>query len=337
MSRPPKVPRFVLNTGASMPSVGLGSWMGAAGEATDRAEIMVATALKVGYRAFDTAVGRAIRLSGVPREEIFVTTKMRKMHHHRVQEGFDESLKALGLDYVDLYLMHWPVASVDGYVLQPDESPTIADTWRDMEALLTTGRCKAIGVSNFSIPLLEELLKHASVVPAANQVELHPCLPQTQLVDWCKEQGIHVTAYTSLGRPGGRPEKGGELGVHLRNHPCSCALVALPAPDVFFAGNPLQPIADKYDASVGQVLLSWAVARGVSVIPKSESEERLKQNMMLISLSKKDTRFLNDWHKRPGMHRSLCPYHVLEPFPNVMGWTYEQLGWKGMGPGGIIS
>ena len=123
---------------------------------------------------------------------------------------------------------------------------------------------------------------------------------------------------------------------------------------MFFKGEPLKHVAQKYDASVAQVLLSWAVQRGISVIPKSESSERLKANVkvrthtlylrasteylaQVITLEDEDTKFLNEWHKQLGMHRSLCPYHYLEPVVGVFGWTYEQLHWKGMQAGGIIS
>jgi len=120
--------------------------------------------------------------------------------------------------------MHWPIASVDGVTVQPDEFPTIIDTWRAMEALIPTGKCKAIGVSNFSIPLLEKLLDPSNgctVVPAVNQIECHPSRPQFELVEWCQKKGIHVTAYSSLGQPGGRPEKGGVFDM-LHQQPVSC-------------------------------------------------------------------------------------------------------------------
>ena len=145
-------------------------------------------------------VGKAIRESGVPRSEIFLTTKLPNHHHDRVSESLQESLDKLGLDYVDLYLMHWPMAyTADNKPIPYGQSPTFVETWKDMEKLLETGKVRAIGVSNFSVKLLEVLLEEASIVPATNQVELHPCLPSFELKKYCEEKGIILTAYSPLG------------------------------------------------------------------------------------------------------------------------------------------
>jgi glycerol 2-dehydrogenase (NADP+) len=196
---------FTLNTGAKIPAVGLGTW-------------------KIGYKHIDAAfvyqneneVGQGLEAAfaaGVKREDIFVTTKLWCSYHRKSEECLDESLKRLGLDYVDLYLMHWPVPmNPNGnHPLFPkledgsrdlDKEWSHVQTYKEMEKLLKTGKTKAIGVSNYSIKFLEELLPHVDVVPAANQIENHPLLPQQDLVDYCKSKGILVEAYSPLGSTG---------------------------------------------------------------------------------------------------------------------------------------
>ncbi|KAG9042767.1 hypothetical protein FS837_010402 [Tulasnella sp. UAMH 9824] len=194
------------NVGLEMP-VGR-CWMGNPGTG-EACEKMVKTAIGLGYRHLDTAagyrneefVGKAIRESGVPRSEFFVTTKLWNGDHGRVGEAFEESLARLGLEYIDLYLMHWPQAqAADGRPLQPDESPTYVETWKAMEKLLEIGKVKSLGVSNFSIKTLDVLLGRATIVPAVNQVQLNPCLPQNELRAYCKSKGIHLTAFSPLGQ-----------------------------------------------------------------------------------------------------------------------------------------
>ncbi|TRM69190.1 NADP-dependent oxidoreductase domain-containing protein [Schizophyllum amplum] len=318
------VPNLKLNNGTEIPAVGMGCWMGGFGE-EQRAYDMCSKALKCGYRHFDTAsgygneeaVGRALRESGIPRNELYVTTKLPNAGHHRVRECFDESLKALDLDYIDLYLIHWPqgerpsgdVRRTGGnfggtsYVA-PDEAPTIVDVWKEMEKLLETGKVRTIGVSNFSVKTLSRLLPHCTVVPAVNQVEMHPCLPQEELKTFCAEKGIVLTGYSPLGR--------------------SKTLLEYPA---------VNEIAEKAGASPAQVLLSWAVQRGTTVVPKSEDEGRMAANLKLIPLSPSDMQAIDAIHKQPGMHKSLLKYHNADG--TVMGWTYEQLGWN-FGVGGVV-
>lgn len=176
-------------------------------------------------------------------------------NHHRVKEAFQASLDALDLEYIDLFLMHWPQATVDGRTLAPDESPTIHDTWAAMVALLDTKKVRAIGVSNFGAPLLESLVAKTSLVPAVNQVELHPCLPQRRIRETCAKHGILVTAYSPLGQP---------------------------APGVqspLLTDETIVEIADKRGVDVGQVILSWMVQHGIVVVPKSENPERIKKNI----------------------------------------------------------
>ncbi|EJD00148.1 Aldo/keto reductase [Fomitiporia mediterranea MF3/22] len=314
--------RFVLNDGLSIPAVGVGCWMGAVGEGEHVTE-MVKNALLIGYRHIDThsavgnevSVGKALKRTNVPRADVFITTKLDSKDHGRVQEALDTSLQKLGLDYVNLYLMHWPLAvtetgkctgfSEHSQVLQPGESPTFVETWKQMEQLVATGKARSIGVSNFSIKTLTTLLEHASIVPAVNQVELHPCLPQHDLFEFCNSHKIHLTAYSPLGK-------------HK------------------FASDPsIVEIGHAHGVTGAQVLLSWAVQRGTSIVPKTLNEERLKENVSLINLGPEEMATLDLFHKKPGMHHSVCGFHSAELGGSCFGWTYEQLGWH-MTLGGIV-
>ncbi|KAH9927395.1 Aldo/keto reductase [Amylocystis lapponica] len=311
------IPYFTFNNGVKIPSVGMGCWMGSPGGG-EAVEKMVKDSLKVGYRHIDTAqnedhVGKGIRESGIPREEIFVVSKLPTHHHHKVRDSFEESLKALDIGYIDLYLMHWPQAHAeDGKHIPYGDKPTIVDTWKDMEKLLETGKVKSIGLSNFSIKTLEELLPHVSVVPATNQVELHPCLPWFELQKYCEAKGILLTAYSPLGRP----------------------IKGEPKP-VFFTDAGIAAVADKHSATSAQVVISWIVKRGIVAIPKSENVERMKQNITLVDLSAEDMVAVDGIHKLPNAHRSLLAYHAKAVDNNVFGWTYEQLGWP-MKQGGFV-
>ncbi|KAF8891734.1 NADP-dependent oxidoreductase domain-containing protein [Infundibulicybe gibba] len=315
-----EVQSFSLNDGTKIPSVGMGCWMGAVGGG-QRVYDMCLKALKNGYRHFDTAsgygneeqVGAAIRDSGVPRGEIYLTTKLANADHHRVSDAFEESLRLLNCEYIDLYLMHWPQAancqsapgnSAATSVRSPDEKPTFIETWKEMEKLLETGRVRTLGVSNFSIKTLNELLPHCSIIPATNQVEMHPCLPQDDLKSYCEEQGIILTAYSPLGRSA-----------------------------TLFEEAVVNKISSRLHVTPAQVLLSWGVQRKTVVIPKSENDERMKDNLALVKLPEQDVQALNQIHLQPGMHRSLLKYHT--PEGTVLGWTYEWLGWN-MTTGGIV-
>ncbi|VDC01505.1 unnamed protein product [Peniophora sp. CBMAI 1063] len=302
------VPHATLNTGAKIPLVGLGCWMGEPGGG-ERAYEMTRKAIAAGYRHIDTAagyaneefVGKAIRDSGLPRSQFFITTKLNNTHHHTVSSALTSSLHALGTDYVDLYLMHWPQAVVDGRVLQPDEKPTINDTWAEMEKLYEQGKAKNIGVSNLSVRNLQRLQKTWTVVPAVNQIEMHPFLPQEETKAWCAAEGVHLTAYSPIGQP----SEGSK------------------APSLLKTDLVVQ-LAEKYGATTGQILLSWGVQRGTSVIPKSENEERLKKNITIVKLEDADVKAIDELHKQPGLHRSVLGYHTDA---GVHGWTHEQLGW----------
>ncbi|EJD41241.1 Aldo/keto reductase [Auricularia subglabra TFB-10046 SS5] len=283
---------------------------------------MVSEALKIGYRHFDTAfaynseafVGKAIRESGVPRSGIFVTTKLFETYHHRVREGFEASLQALDIDYIDLYLMHWPQAHDEsGNALPPETSPTFVETWHEMEKLLETGKVKNIGVSNFSIKLLDQLLSQCKIKPVMNQVELHPCYPQHRLLEYCKRHGIILTAYCPLGKS--------KTGA---SH--------------FFAEPIFEEIAVHYGegATVAQVVLSWAVQRGTVVVPKSERPERIAENIRIFELTEEDFEAIDSYHKLPGMHKTLDDF-VNEAPGMVNGWTFTQMGWDDLAEDGSVA
>lgn len=230
-----------LHDGHAMPWLGLGVWQAPRGEAYDA----VRAALDVGYRHVDTAkiygnereVGRAVRESGVPREEIFVTTKLWNADHGhaRAKKACEASLGALGLDYVDLYLIHFPM-------------PERTESWRALVELQREGKCRSIGVSNFTVRHLEGLLAASDVVPAVNQVEMHPFLHQRALLELCAARRIQVEAYSPLVR--------GER----MDHPV------------------VQRVAGAVGKTAAQVLLRWGLQRGMVVIPKSVRRERIAEN-----------------------------------------------------------
>ncbi|CCF58536.1 hypothetical protein KAFR_0E03850 [Kazachstania africana CBS 2517] len=298
-----------LNTGASLPILGLGTW-----RATDDQEgyNAVKSALEAGYRHIDTAaiyqneevVGRAIRESGIPRDEIFVTTKLWGTQHRDPAAALDQSLERLGLDYVDLYLMHWPVpmeakysksSSLLEFPYRPDGSLAVESdwdfikTWELMQELPKT-KTRAIGVSNFSINNINDLLKSPGnkIVPAANQVELHPLLPQAELVTFCQEKGIVVEAYSPFG--------------------------SVSAP--LLSEQAIIEVAKKHDVSAAQVILSWHIKRGIAVLPKSVHKERVVSNFKTFSLPEDDFATINNVSKEKGEKRVVnfdwSPFKIFE-------------------------
>ncbi|PGG99980.1 hypothetical protein AJ79_08342 [Helicocarpus griseus UAMH5409] len=247
---------FTLNTGDKIPAIGLGTWQSKPNEVKEAVKI----ALQKGYRHIDTAlaygneheVGQGIKESGVPREEIWITTKLDNPWHKRVQEGIDSSLKSLGVDYVDLYLMHWP-SSTDPTDLKkhyPDWN--FVNTWQEIQKLPATGKVRNIGVSNFGIRNLEILLNDPStkIVPAVNQIELHPNNPSPKLVAYNTSKGIHSTGYSCLGSTG----------------------------SPLYRDPTVLKIAEDKGKTVQQVLLLWGLQKGWSVIPKSVNPERIEKN-----------------------------------------------------------
>jgi len=264
--------KFKLNTGAEIPAIGFGTWQDANAQ-----EEAVLEAIKSGYRHIDTArvygtekaVGKAIQKSGIPRKELFITTKLWNTKHHPndVEEALQQSLADLGLEYVDLFLMHWPVAWKPGEELFPKENGMpvmididIVDTYKAMEKLLKTGKTKAIGVSNFSKAEMERLLDKTSVVPAVHQMECHPWLQQNAFTKWHVEKGIHVTHYSPFGNQNASYESKGGVG----------KLIEEPV---------LAEIGKPYDKSGAQVALAWGVTQGHSVLPKSKTPARIKSNL----------------------------------------------------------
>ncbi|QLL33678.1 hypothetical protein HG536_0E05900 [Torulaspora globosa] len=294
-------PALQLNTGALLPAIGLGTWKSGE-EDTYNA---VKSAIAAGYRHIDTAaiygnesaVGRAIRDSGVPREDLWITTKLFSTQHRNPKEGLEGSLERLGLDYVDLYLMHWPVAlKADKLAtghwfsipLLPDgrrdidvEDWDFVKTWRLMQELPKSGKCRNIGVSNFSINNLKKLSDSEDklVVPAVNQIEIHPQLPQTELIDFCKARGIVIEAYSPLGSSDSA----------MLTHPV------------------LVDLAKKYDAQPANVLINWGLSRGYCVLPKSINAERIKSNFRQITVSDEDIELVTHLIDEVGAKRYVQP------------------------------
>ncbi|WP_405476972.1 aldo/keto reductase [Streptomyces sp. NBC_00009] len=241
-----KVPPIILNNGVEMPQLGFGVWQVPDAEA----EKAVATALEAGYRSIDTAAiygneegtGKAVAASGIAREKLFVTTKLwnADQGYDATLRAFDASLDKLGLDYLDLFLIHWPLPSKDSYV----------DTYKAFEKIYADGRAKAIGVSNFLPEHLERLLGETSIIPAVNQIELHPHLQQRAAREFHAEQGIATEAWSPLGQGKG--------------------LLEVPA---------IVAIAQKHGRTPAQVVLRWHVQLGNVVIPKSVTPSRIVENI----------------------------------------------------------
>jgi len=240
---------FTLNNGVKIPAVGLGVFRI---EDAKAAYETVKTALSVGYRHIDTAmiygneeaVGKAIKDSGIAREDIFLTTKLWNddQRSGKVQEAIEASLKRLSLDYIDLYLVHWPVPK------------TYVSVWKKMEEVYKSGKAKAIGVSNYDPHHLDDLLKEAEIVPAVNQIECYPYLTQEKVIEYCKQKDIH-------------PEAWGPLGAGKSD---------------IMSNTVITEIAEKHGKSPAQVILRWNVQRGVIVIPKSVHENRMLENISIF-------------------------------------------------------
>jgi methylglyoxal/glyoxal reductase len=259
-----------LNNGVMIPRLGLGVYQSLPGQVTQKA---VEYALKIGYRHIDTAriygnesdVGAALRKSGIKREDAFITTKLWNSDHgyETALKACDDSLKRLGLKYLDLYLIHWPVSEIRN------------ESWTALTKLLKDGKCRSIGVSNYTIQHLTELLEDADVVPMVNQVEFSPFLYQKQLLDYCEKNKIQLEAYSPL-------TQGEKL-----NHPR------------------IQQIAKKHDKTPAQVLIRWSLQHNLVTIPKSVREERIRENSQVFdynltsedmrTLDSLDENFRNSW------------------------------------------
>ena len=237
----------ILNNGLKMPWLGFGVFQVKDGREVEDA---VKYALKIGYRSIDTAsaygnergVGKAIRESNIPCEEIFLTTKVWNddQRDKRILAAFEESLERLGTDYVDLYLVHWPVAGC------------YQETWQIMEEIYQSGRAKAIGVSNFLVHHLEDILSNSQVVPSVNQVEFHPFLVQPELLRFCQSQNIQVEAWSPL---------------------MQGQIVAVQA---------VKELAEKYNKTPAQIALRWNLQHEVVTIPKSIRPDRMEENARIF-------------------------------------------------------
>ncbi|KOS48560.1 hypothetical protein ACN38_g542 [Penicillium nordicum] len=263
---------FKLNTGAEIPAIGFGTWQDASEQ-----EDAVAEAIKAGYRHIDTArvygtekaVGKGVKKSGIARKDIFITTKLWNNKHHPddVAPALQQSLDDLETDYVDLFLIHWPVAWKRGEELFPmkDEKPIlenidIVDTYKAMEQLLKTGKAKAIGVSNFDKSEMERLIKNTSIVPAAHQLECHPWLQQRDFTEWHRKNGIHIIHYSPFGNQNALYSGKGE-------------------PTKLLEEPVLTEIGKPYNKTPAQVTLAWGVSQGHSVLPKSKTPLRIRANL----------------------------------------------------------
>jgi 2,5-diketo-D-gluconate reductase A len=244
LSTPPLSPTLTLNTGAEVPQLGFGVW-----QIENDGERVISEALEVGYRHLDTAmiyhneaeVGRAVAASGIPRDQLFVTTKLFNTDHgtQEALDAFERSLDRLAMDRVDLYLIHWPMPGVDRYV----------ESWRTLEGIAASGRARAIGVSNFMPEHLQRLLDETGTVPAVNQIEVHPEFQQVEASAFSRSHGVIVEAYSPLAN--GR-------------------IVDDPK---------LRAIADAHGKSVAQVLLRWQMQLGNIAIPKTATRARMIENL----------------------------------------------------------
>ena len=273
----------ILNNGVEIPVIGLGVYKAQEGGEVENA---VKWAIEAGYRLIDTAsvygnevgVGKAIKNSGVLREEIFVTTKLANpdQGHKNTLKAIDVSLSKLGMSYVDLYLIHWPSASED----RPETINKREETWRAMEEILQSGKAKAIGVSNFTVKHLEEMKKYAKVLPAVNQVEFHPFLFQKELLAYCKQNNIVVEAYSPL--------------VKARK-----------------MDNPiLNALAQKYKKTNAQILVRWSLQMGCVPIPKSVHRERIRENASIFDfkISEEDMKAINSLNEN--IHQAWNPEKI---------------------------
>jgi len=290
------VPKLKFYNGNEVPILGLGTWKPEGGKITQ----IIKDAIDIGYRHFDCAhvyenekqIGAAIKAKiaegVVKREELFITSKLWNTFYspHLVEPTIKQTLADFGLDYVDLYLIHWPIGYKEGedlFPVTPDGIPALSDvdyldTWKAMEGVLSKGLTKNIGVSNFNSEQITRILENATVKPVTNQIECHPYLTQQKLSDFCKERDILITAYSPLGspqRPWGNP-----------------------GDPKLLEDKKLIELGKKYNKTPAQILIRYQVDRGHIVIPKSASKSRLVQNMGIFDfkLSPEDMTYINTFN-----------------------------------------
>jgi diketogulonate reductase-like aldo/keto reductase len=267
--------KIVLNNKTEIPVIGFGVFRIPEGQEVVNA---VKWALAAGYRMIDAAmiykneegVGKAIKESGIPREEIFVTTKLwnTDQGYESALKAIDVSLTKLGLSYVDLYLVHWPTA---GDASKGESINKREETWRAMEEIYKSGKAKAIGVSNYMINHLEEMKKYAKIPPAVNQVEFHPFLYQEELLSYCQKHDIAFEAHSPLIH-----------GEHLNN-------------------EIIKSVAQKHGKSEAQILLRWSLQHGAIPIPKSAHQERITENIRVFDFELSD----EEMKKLDGLNQNL--------------------------------
>ncbi len=260
---------YKLPNGVGIPCIGFGTWQTPDGDVAVRS---VAAAIEAGYRHIDTAqaygneesVGKGIRESGIDRKDLFVTTKLWNTNHSYklTMRTFEESMNKLGLDYLDLFLIHWP----NPIAFRDHWQEANAESWKAMEELYEAGKIRAIGVSNFRPHHIEEILKTAKVAPMVNQIRLCPGDTQDETVDWCREHGMVLEAYSPLGI--------GQI----------------------FEVPEMQKLAEKYHRGIAQVCIRWSLQRGYLPLPKSVTPSRIQENLKVFDfeLSDEDVQLIAD-------------------------------------------
>jgi aldehyde reductase len=301
-----------LSSGHKMPIIGMGVWRADPGVIHN----LIIEAIKIGYRHFDCAadygnekeVGAALadafKQGLVTREELFITTKLWNSDHGHVKEACQDSLKNLQLEYLDLYLVHFPIATKhtgvgttgsaigeDG-VLDIDVTITLEDTWHAMEGLVSSGFARSIGISNYDLFLTRDCLAYSKIKPAVNQIETHPYFQRADLVRFNQKHGVSITAHTPLG--------GGAANVEMFK-----SVNALEDPT-------LQGIARKYNKTAAQIALRWGIQRNTVVIPKSNKVARLKENFDVFDfeLTEEDMKTIKSLDKRMRTNNPECFWNI---------------------------